>query len=227
MSAEVKLSRMKKWAVRLSSLLSFLLLIVALGIWVRGQRSEYMVEFASRRWTGKLVVASSFGVTARANEVEILSSETYPILDFEITHPTKRDNSRKFGYGEREPTSSAFSDFGGGPNSSLRQFGVLRIESVEIPKTHSNFFWWGGNKYGYPVHNFRFTAVTIKWWFIVLLFSILPSLSIWRWRRNRRFPMGCCQRCGYDLRATPVTDGPLLGICPECGRDSQKPKKSR
>jgi hypothetical protein len=27
----------------------------------------------------------------------------------------------------------------------------------------------------------------------------------------------CCNRCGYDLRATPESSGPLLHVCPECG----------
>lgn len=218
---------MKKWAVRLSTILSFLLLIVALWIWVRGQRSEYVVEFANRRWAGRIVVATSIEITSRASELEILSSETSPILDPDIAHPSGHDNSRRFEHYEREPNKSAFSDFGGGPNSSIRHFGVLRTESVEISKSHSGVFWWGGNKYGYPVHNFRFTAVAIQWWLIVLLFSILPAFSIRRWRQQLRFPTGCCQRCGYDLRATPSTAGPLLTVCPECGRDSEIPRKSR
>ncbi len=217
---------MKKWAVRLSSLLSFLLFIVAMWIWVRGLQSEYVVEFANRRWTGNLVVATSLDLTLRASELEILSSETSPILDPNIIYPTGHDNSTKFDHYEREPINPAFSDFGGGPNSSNRHFGIFRVESVEISKSHSGVFWWGGNKYGYPVHNFRFTAVTIQWWFIVLLFSILPAFSIWRRRRRRRLPTGCCQRCGYDLRATPATDGPLLKICPECGRHTEVPRKS-
>jgi hypothetical protein len=30
-------------------------------------------------------------------------------------------------------------------------------------------------------------------------------------------PRGRCPNCGYDLRATPESSGPLLHVCPECG----------
>jgi len=34
----------------------------------------------------------------------------------------------------------------------------------------------------------------------------------------RRMPRGLCEACGYDLRATPQAQGPLLSRCPECGK---------
>ena len=48
-------------------------------------------------------------------------------------------------------------------------------------------------------------------WFCVLTFAVLPAIrlrSILRTRRRDR--VGLCQRCGYDLRASPER-------CPECG----------
>jgi hypothetical protein len=38
-----------------------------------------------------------------------------------------------------------------------------------------------------------------------------------RRRRKRAARVGCCQRCGYDLRATPLPGGETLDRCPECG----------
>jgi hypothetical protein len=47
-------------------------------------------------------------------------------------------------------------------------------------------------------------------WPIVVLATVLPGLWIIRRQRARRHRPGFCERCGYDLRATP-------GRCPECG----------
>ncbi len=53
--------------------------------------------------------------------------------------------------------------------------------------------------------------ITLPYWLLYIIFSIFPFL--W-WRKKRRLKKikakGCCQTCGYDLRATP-------GRCPECG----------
>lgn len=37
----------------------------------------------------------------------------------------------------------------------------------------------------------------------------IPTAALWR--RDRRFPAGHCQSCGYDLT------GNKSGVCPECG----------
>jgi hypothetical protein len=64
----------------------------------------------------------------------------------------------------------------------------------------------GGNLASYP-----FRVIWFPHWFLALLFAVLPALrlrSILRTRRLNR--VGVCERCGYDLRATPAR-------CPECG----------
>lgn len=53
--------------------------------------------------------------------------------------------------------------------------------------------------------------ISIPYWVIALLLSILPVGSIRRWRlRQRRLNLGLCCRCGYELRGSS-------GRCPECG----------
>ena len=46
-------------------------------------------------------------------------------------------------------------------------------------------------------------------WVLLAAFGV-PTLFLW-WR-DRRYPKGHCQDCGYDLT------GNVSGICPECGK---------
>jgi len=51
----------------------------------------------------------------------------------------------------------------------------------------------------------------VPFWPVVLLIdAIWVYLQYRRWKSRQRFPVGCCVKCGYDLRASS-------GSCPECG----------
>ena len=53
--------------------------------------------------------------------------------------------------------------------------------------------------------------IHIPHWFAALVFAIFPAIRLRSIRRTRRLKrVGLCERCGYDLRATPDR-------CPECG----------
>lgn len=55
------------------------------------------------------------------------------------------------------------------------------------------------------------TSLTLPHWFVVVMLAILPFAWLsGPWRDRRRFPVGHCTRCGYDLRAS-------ADRCPECG----------
>ena len=53
----------------------------------------------------------------------------------------------------------------------------------------------------------------IAWWPLwpVFLAAAVPTTLLW-WR-DRHYPKGHCQTCGYDLT------GNISGVCPECGSD--------
>jgi len=77
---------------------------------------------------------------------------------------------------------------------------------VDVRWKFAGFAWLRSPSAGNPWWAFAFPA-----WFPALAFGVLPAWAIVRRRRRQCHPAGCCQHCGYDLRATP-------DHCPECGR---------
>lgn len=51
--------------------------------------------------------------------------------------------------------------------------------------------------------------IGVPLWILFLLVALPTTYLLWTARR--RFPGGCCHRCGYDLT------GNTSGACPECG----------
>jgi hypothetical protein len=49
----------------------------------------------------------------------------------------------------------------------------------------------------------------VELWIPFLIVAV-PTACLW-WIDLRRLPVGCCQRCGYNLA------GNISGVCPECG----------
>jgi hypothetical protein len=59
--------------------------------------------------------------------------------------------------------------------------------------------------------NLLVLGVEVPYWFIAGTSLLMPMRWLWRWSMRRRSAAaGLCQRCGYDLRASPDR-------CPECG----------
>jgi hypothetical protein len=65
----------------------------------------------------------------------------------------------------------------------------------------------------------RSGRVILDLWQPLLIMIVLTAIA---WLANRfRFPVGHCQKCGYDLR------GNLSGVCPECGTTITKDNESK
>jgi hypothetical protein len=65
----------------------------------------------------------------------------------------------------------------------------------------------------YPAPEIQYIQFTFPHWLPTLL-TLLPTVLFGNLaRRMGRHRHGCCQHCGYDLRATPDR-------CPECGMAS-------
>jgi hypothetical protein len=60
----------------------------------------------------------------------------------------------------------------------------------------------------------RTDTLKLPLWFLASCFALPPAIwysaLLHQRRRRRRFAMGLCESCGFDLRATP-------NRCPECG----------
>lgn len=54
-------------------------------------------------------------------------------------------------------------------------------------------------------------CLLIPSWTLIVLFSLLPTFWLYRWRFHPVRLPGECRRCGYDLT------GNASGVCPECG----------
>ena len=57
-------------------------------------------------------------------------------------------------------------------------------------------------------------AVIVPLWIPPVVLAI-PTYILWR--RDRRYPPGHCQECGYNLT------GNVSGVCPECGTKIESP----
>lgn len=71
-------------------------------------------------------------------------------------------------------------------------------------------YHWGAPESPSSVLQQSYSYIVVPWWAAIVPTLLLPAWWIAR-RSRRRYKVGLCTSCGYDLRATPDR-------CPECGK---------
>ena len=88
------------------------------------------------------------------------------------------------------------------PAAGTMQYSRSGLEYGSQEKQRFQWLPWaklGGGK----------TVIVCPMWMILI--AVAPPTAYLFWR-DRRYPPGHCQKCGYDLQ------GNISGVCPECGR---------
>ncbi|MEA2709361.1 MAG: hypothetical protein QOF78_1962 [Phycisphaerales bacterium] len=94
-------------------------------------------------------------------------------------------------------------------NATVDEFLGFRIERGRLDYRR---YCGLGFKFRPLWHDWQGTslALHVPFWFLALLFALVPVQWARSTRRMRRTSRGQCAKCGYDLRASPTR-------CPECG----------
>ena len=80
--------------------------------------------------------------------------------------------------------------------------------------SHFMGFSWSG---GRPKSLDTYLSFSLPYWFLTLIFAILPTIWLFKWNRRRKLGPNTCPGCGYDLT------GNETGACPECGASTPIP----
>jgi hypothetical protein len=107
----------------------------------------------------------------------------------------------------------------------------LSIVAYDASKRWGPFGW-----YQFERMNSGSRSYSLPLWLVALVAGLWPAVSlagfVVRGRRRRKAAReGLCERCGYDLRATPARGvppfkpGELLAVCPECGHSEARSTK--
>jgi hypothetical protein len=90
------------------------------------------------------------------------------------------------------------------PFPTKKDVSAFRIELLAFR------FYYGKWQQDTPPAQELWWAVTIPYWFLVLVLATLPAVEVRRfWRKNRSIDR--CPNCSYNLT------GNNSGVCPECG----------
>ena len=185
--------------MRFFAVMSLALLAGSVALWVRSVRVNDQLSFRSDRSVFTLMSAPH-GVCFQRNDVPHAGAFAFIASSMMLPEPGWSARSLPWG------PSVVTSDLGSRGGTSLNiRFTITMNNAWSEPANAVLGFGWE--------NKLRSLVLVVPFWFLVILFSVLPLASIRRALRDRkRHAHGLCPHCGYDLRATP-------GRCPECGRE--------
>jgi hypothetical protein len=180
------MKRFRRWMFNGAAALSSLLFAVSISLWVR---SFHFAEGVDRFWlgpSGSGVEATRRGFVNTRGSMQIFWTSGY------------------------FPPRTGWDGFIASLSPERPYLKYVRFNSYSNPQTTLGFAFLEstfGEANG--LHGAKKT-VMVPFYAVTLAFLVIPilwAIRRWRWRKKSD---GFCDRCGYDLRATPER-------CPECG----------
>ena len=196
--------------------LSLLLLLAALGAWVRGRWAREYVGVIREVATDAEWVNREWGVNWGGGEIGLYYASARAAAGPARAAgcpPGVRWGSRVNVNGP-ERVSRAYAGWLGGWVRAGHRGGYFHRAGIMTGRARATD--WAGSVSaagGVPQADRRYYWFILPCWMAALLFGVLPAhwfLGLRRRRAAWRMNAGLCAACGYDLRATP-------GRCPECG----------
>jgi hypothetical protein len=166
------------------AILSLLLCLPSVALLVRSGYWQSDHLFFSRGAQG----APLFGISSASGELALFTNHV-PVV---VSVPYVFTQGWNFLTRPSHPMDKPSYTLGSLPGArSFSVLGLGYIDNVPPPRSARIFY--------------------VPHWFAALLFTIFPAIRLRSIHRTRRLNRaGLCERCGYDLRATPDR-------CPECG----------
>jgi hypothetical protein len=198
---------MKHRLFTILSALSLLLCAATVALWIYSYNATPGAVF---EWIGRVSDTERFverwGVIARCNSGGIILNSERARLDFDSFHRSGIDPHTYSGQKTWNPwpTPGRFpypfvpSDYRGVPHHDYLGFaGFQACVSVSPDRIQ-----------------YRTFVLVVPCWFLSAVTSLFPlwflARAVGRFRQRKWLKQGLCNKCGYDLRATPDR-------CPECG----------
>jgi hypothetical protein len=187
--------RIGRYILNALTVLSLVLCVATVALWIRGYvisdefyRGAYEDIGDRTYWTQDIVFVGRGGVGVMRGAQGLSAGFRGLGHSFHTTYPAAYPN---FNINSVAP----------GSESAWAGFRYAKVSVPDPRRSRPKAYLW---------------ELVVPLWPVVALTALLPAFRVWRWHR-RRFAAGRCQKCGYDLRATPDR-------CPECGTIPTKVK---